>query len=164
MSLFYSTRKNLTSRVLWFSETQVLNKKGKPVQNVFLPSTLLQNPAQEPLKVILKPYSGITHVPAELGEGGPETLVFIELQKCFKKAGCVAEGMLANIIWGFEQCGYDPRAVASGITKLRSLGYVFFSDERGNIVHEQNFSPDKPIWIRYSDKFRTLLIRSIQTA
>ena len=141
----------------------MFNKTGKPHQSVFLPTSVLQDPSKEPLQVILKPYSGITHVPPELGQGGPETLVFIELQKCFKKANFVAEGMLSNIIWGFEQCGYDARAVASGVTKLRTLGYIFFSDERGNPVHEQNFDPKKPVWIRYTDKFRTLLIRSIQT-
>lgn len=141
----------------------MFSKKGKPAQNVFLPTSVLQDPSLEPLHIILRPYSGITHVPAELGQGGPETLAFIELQKCFKKANFVAEGMLANIIWGFEQCGYDPRAVAAGITKLRTLGYVFFSDERGNPVHEQNFDPKKPIWIRYTEKFKALLTRSIQT-
>lgn len=141
----------------------MFNKKGKAVQNIFLPSSLLENATQEPLNIILRPYSGVTHVPSDLGQGGTETLAFIELQKCFQKAGFVAEGMLGNIIWGFEQCGYDPRAVASGISKLRTLGYIYYSDERGNPVHEQNFNQEKPIWIRYTEKFRSLLVRSIQT-
>ena len=117
----------------------------------------------EPLQILIKPYQGITEVPNDVGSGGPETLVFVELQKCFKKAGFVAEGMLSNIIWGFEQCGYDPRAVAAGLSKLRELGYVFYSDERSNPVHEQNFDPNKPVWIRYTPKMCKLFIRSILT-
>ena len=133
----------------------------KPTQSVYLPSSLLQDPTREPLKVILTPYQGITHVPPELGQNDTATLVFIELNKCFKKAGFVAEGMLGNIIWGFQECGYHPNHVAGGLTKLRSLGYVFYSDERGNPIHETNFDPKKPIWIRYAPKFVDLFVRQI---
>lgn len=128
-----------------------------PDQKVYLPSSLLENPEQEPLNIILEPYRGISHIPAEVGLGGPETMVFVELQKCFKKSGFVAEGMLGNIIWGFEQCGYDPRAVASGLGKLKELGYIYYSDEKGNPISEQNFDPEKPVWIRYGEKMKRLL-------
>lgn len=132
-----------------------------PSQNIYLPSSTLIDPTKEPLHIIHTPYEGITHVPADVGQGGPETLVFIELQKCFKKAGFVAEGMLSNIIWGFEQCGYDPRAVAAGLMKLRSLGYTFYSDERRNPIDEQNFDPKLPVWIRYTPKMTALFAKII---
>jgi hypothetical protein len=130
-----------------------------PSQNIYLPASTLIDPTKEPLHIIHTPYSGITHVPADVGQGGPETLVFIELQKCFKKAGFVAEGMLSNIIWGFEQCGYDPRAVAAGLMKLRSLGYTYYSDERRNPIDEQNFNPKLPVWIRYTPKMTALFAK-----
>lgn len=135
----------------------------KPTQQVYLPSSVLEDPTREPLKIILTPYQGITHVPSELGHNDVATFVFIELNKCFKKAGFVAEGMLNNIIWGFIQCGYDPRAVAAGLTKLRALGYVWYSDERGNPVFEQDFNPKNPVWIRYTEKMRDLFVRTVLT-
>lgn len=133
----------------------------KPAQEFYLPSTLLQDPTQEPLKIILTPYCGITHVPSDLGGNDVATLVFVELQKCFKKAGFVAEGMLANIIWGFENCGYAPQHVAGGLAKLRKLGYIRYTDERGNPIFETDFNPKKPVWIRYEPKFTDLLVRGL---
>lgn len=127
---------------------------------IYLPSSVLVDPKREPLDIILTPYRGITHVPSEVALGGTETLVFIELQKCFKKAGFVAEGMLGNIIWGFEECGYHSQAVASGLMKLRELGYVYYSDERRNPIHEQDFNPENPVWIRYGEKMMDLFVRS----
>jgi hypothetical protein len=127
-------------------------------QKVFLPSSLLSDPTREPLQVILPYYQGLKEVPSELGGGDEACLVFIELNKCFKKAGFIAEGMLANVIWGFEQCGYDPRAVASGVAKLRSLGYVEYSDERRQTVHEFGYDAKKPVWIRYTQKMRDLFV------
>lgn len=133
----------------------------RPGQQIHLPSTLLQDPTKEPLKVILTPYHGITHVPSELGNSDVTTFVFIELNRCFQKAGFVAEGMLANIIWGFEQCGYGPNHVAGGLSQLRKLGYIQYTDERNNPIYETNFDPKKPVWIRYAPKFTELFIRSV---
>ena len=136
----------------------------KPEQQIHLPSSVLQDPTREPLQVILTPYQGITHVPSELGQNDVATLVFIELNKCFKKAGFVAEGMLANIVWGFEHCGYAPYHVAAGLARLRKLGYIRYTDERRNEIHETNFDPKKPIWIRYEPKFVDLLVRTVVTS
>jgi hypothetical protein len=124
---------------------------------ITLPSSLLIDPSMEPLQEILAPYRGITHVPSELD--GPALMVFIELQKCFQKAGKVCEGLLPNIIWGFENCGYDPKHVASGLTKLRHLNYIYYSDAGRQPVSEYFFDPAKPVWIRYSDKFTALLVK-----
>lgn len=136
-------------------------KPKKPAQEFYLPTSVLEDPTKEPLRVILTPYQGITHVPSELANNDTATLVFIELNKCFKKAGFVAEGMLSNVIWGFENCGYASNYVASGLSKLRSLGYIKYTDERGNAISEIAFDPKKPIWIRYEPKFTDLFVRSI---
>lgn len=129
--------------------------------SITLPSSLLLDPTKEPLKIILTPYLGITHVPSELAVGnGPDTMVFIELNKCFKKAGFVAEGMMGNIIWGFELCGFDPRHVAAGLTSLRKRGFIKYTDESGEELHEYNFDPKKPIWIRYHKKFTDLFVQN----
>lgn len=131
----------------------------KPPQSIHLPSSLLVDPTKEPLKILQKPYFGIKEVPSELGNNDVATMVFIELNRCFEKAGFVAEGLLGNIIWGFEQCGYDPRHVAAGLTKLRALNYIYYSDELGNRLSEVMFDAKKPIWIRYGKKFTDLIVR-----
>lgn len=131
-------------------------KKIKP--EITLPSSLLIDPRAEPLQTILTPYRGITHVPSEIT--GPALMVFIELQKCFKKADKVSEGLLANVIWGFEQCGYDQNHTAAGLSKLRELGYIHYSDAGGQKLSVIQFDPQKPIWIRYSKKMVDLFVRN----
>lgn len=134
--------------------------RPKPPQSVILPSSLLLDPTKEPLDIVLAHYNGITHVPAELAmNNGPELMVFVELNNCFKKAKHVAEGMLANVLWGFHQCGYDERHVAAGLTKLRTLGYITYTDERRVPISEHDWNPHKPIWIRYTKKFMDLFVQ-----
>lgn len=128
-------------------------------QKVFLPSSLLEDSRAEPLSVRLPYYKGITEVPGDVGHGDEVTLVFIELQKVFKKAGNVSEGLMGNIIWGFEQCGYDPRAVAKGLSGLRTLGYTKYTDPVGEELHELSFDPKTPIWIRYTNKMMDLFVK-----
>lgn len=131
-------------------------------QSFVLPDSVLQDSRHEPLKPIIKPYKGLKRIPAELGDGGPACFVFIELNKCFQKQGYVAEGLLGNVIWGFEQCGYDARRVAQGLTSLRKLGYIYYSDESGGTITETDFNPKKPIWVRYQEKMTDLFIKEIQ--
>lgn len=126
-------------------------------KQVHLPSSLLIDPKSEPLQTILPSYGGVKHVPSELS--GPGQMVFVELNKCFQQAGHVSEGLLPNLIWGFEQCGYDPRHVAAGLTNLRAKGYLFYSDA-GRLPHsELLLTTDKSvqIWVRYTKKFLDLI-------
>jgi hypothetical protein len=126
-------------------------------QAINLPTSMLIDPAIEPLCEILSPYKGISHVPSDLD--GPALMVFIELQKCFQKAGKVCEGLLPNVIWGLSQCGYDERHIAAGLTELRTLGYIYYSDAGRLPVAEWNFHPKNPVWIRYTDRFKAVLIK-----
>ena len=149
-------------------ETQVMtaDKKSdiKPAgfrQSFTLSTDVLANSAHEPLKKIVDPYSGLRHIPPELGDHSPGCFVFIELNKCFSRAGYVAEGMLANVIWGFEQCGYDPNRVAAGLTDLRKKGYITYSDSGGLPIQETDFDPQKIVWIRYTKKMLDLFVRKL---
>lgn len=132
-------------------------------KEITLSSSLLIDPTTEPLQTILPSYRGITHVPSELD--GPALMVFIELQKCFQKAGNVSEGLLPNLIWGFEECGYDPRHVAAGLTKLRALDYLYYSDAGRQRLSEFLITPDKnqKIWLRYTPKFTNLFVKNDST-
>ena len=125
---------------------------------ITLPSDLLINPNKQPLRVILPSYQGITHVPSDITAGGntPELMVFIELNKCFQTQNCVAEGLLGDVIWGLEQCGYANKYVASGLAKLKELGYIQYTDGRSTLIHDLFFDPNKPIWIKYTKKFTDL--------
>jgi hypothetical protein len=128
--------------------------------SIIMPDSVLQNSKKEPLNVIIKPYQGLKRIPQEVNNGGVECLVFYGLAQCFQKHKEVCEGLLANIIWGFEQCGYDPKYVARGLTRLRELDFIFYSSEqRGAPISETNFDPKKPIWIRYTPKMIDLFYR-----
>jgi hypothetical protein len=133
-------------------------KKFAPA--ITLPSSLLIDPTKEPLHVILDPYKGITHVPSDLASSAsPGLFVFTELNRCFDRQGKVSEGLLANVIWGFNQCGHDQATVGQGLAELRSKGYISYSDARGNPISETNFDPQKPIWIRYTEKFKKIFVK-----
>lgn len=67
----------------------------------------------------------------------------------------VAEGLLGNIIWGFENSGYSPVHVGQGLTELRHKGFIRYTDAFGNPIHDHEFDPKRPIWIRYTQKFLT---------
>lgn len=131
----------------------------RPGPSVVLPADLLQNSTPEPLKIIVTPYLGVSHLPSDVQANGPAFLVFQDLLECFKKQGYVAEGLLANVMWGFEQSGRDIKLVAHGLSCLRQLGYVGYSDPLGVRISEHGFNPDIPIWIRYLPKFTALMIR-----
>lgn len=122
--------------------------------SVIMADSVLRNTKKEPLHVIVQKFQGFKSIPTELRDvKTPEGLVFAGLANCFRKAGFVAEGLLPNIIWGFTECGHDAKRVAQGLTKLRSLDYIFYStNQRSETVSETNYDPSKPIWIRYSTK------------
>lgn len=134
-----------------------MTPKKRPVQAFNLPSSLLENATHQKIQVILKPFVGCKLIPAEVGQNGVALLAFQGLLQCFQKAKNVSEGELKDILWGFEQSGHDPRAIAAGLTKLRDLGYVYYTDPLGARITEHNFDPKKAIWLRYSEKFLTLL-------
>lgn len=130
----------------------------KPKPSVVLPSSLLQDVRKEPLQVVAKPYLGITHRPSDV-TGGVAGVVFDLLLSCFQRQQQVAEGLLPNLIWGFQECGHDPRMVAAGLTELRSKGYLYYTDPIGNRISEHNFDPKTPVWVRYQPKLLNLLVR-----
>lgn len=121
-------------------------------QSIHLSTDLLIDPTMQPLMTLRPDFVGVKEVPAEIGENGVAALVFVDLVECFKKAGKICEGKLNDLIWGFNQCGRDPRAVAAGLTHLRKLGYIYYTDPLGAKITEHNFDPKQLIWIRYSDK------------
>jgi hypothetical protein len=131
-------------------------KKTVP-QSVILSSDLLDNTKAQGLTIIYPKYKGCKEIPAEVHGNGVALLTFHALVQCFEKKGNVAEGELPDLIWGFEQCGYDPRAVAAGLTELRRQGYLYYTDPLGVTITEQNFNPKHPVWVRYTPKLLGLL-------
>jgi hypothetical protein len=131
----------------------------RPQPSIILPAELLENPNQEPLKIIVTPYQGVTHLPSDVQGDGTALFVFNDLLGCFKQQGFVAEGLLGNLMWGFEQSGRDLRMVAHGLMKLRQLGYILYSDPIGVPISEHNFIEGVPIWIRYTPKMINLMVR-----
>lgn len=127
--------------------------KKAPSQSIHLSTDLLIDPTMQPLMILRPGFIGVKEVPAEIGQNGVAVLVFVDLVECFKKAGKICEGKLSDLIWGFDQCGRDKRAVAAGLTHLRKLEYIYYTDPLGAKISEHNFDEKKAIWIRYSDKF-----------
>lgn len=129
--------------------------------SVIMPGSVLRDIKKEPLSIVIPVYQGLRNIPIELkNQTTPEGFVFAGLVNCFQRAGFVAEGLLGNIIWGFRECGHPEKKVAQGLTKLRNLGYLYYtSAQRSDVISETNFDPNKPIWIRYSTKMLDIFYR-----
>jgi hypothetical protein len=75
---------------------------------------------------------------------------------CFEKSGEVKEGIIEDILWGFEQCGIPRKLTAKGLVSLESAGYICFQAPNNTPI---TFEAAKihECWIRYQPKLLDML-------
>lgn len=75
---------------------------------------------------------------------------------CFEKQGRVAEGLIGDLIWGFQQCGIPAELTFNGLMQLEKYGYIRFQAKDGQLI---NHTSDKleSAWIRYEQKLKDLV-------
>lgn len=80
-------------------------------------------------------------------------IVLRALFDCFEKQGAVKEGLIGDMIWGFEQNTppIPQNLTTDGLQELARHGYVKFQAKDGSFV---GFESDKitGAWIRYQPK------------
>jgi hypothetical protein len=78
------------------------------------------------------------------------------LFSCFDKQRKISEGLVKDIIWGFEQSGIPQPASLVGLKQLENLGYISFNGPDGGKV--SIFSDRLPdLWVKYEDKLLDLV-------
>lgn len=111
-----------------------------------LEATVENKPQQ--LKKIKSFEAFILGIPANMK--AEAQIVLQALFSCFEKQGTVAEGILEDVYWGFEQNTPPiPRnLVWNGLRELRALGYVRFQAPDNVLA----FEPIPAAWLRYQPK------------
>lgn len=73
------------------------------------------------------------------------------LLDCFTKAKEVREGIVMDILWGFEVSGHSPVDTAYGLVDLKRAGYVGFEAPDGTEVDEHSQFLSQ-CWLTYKPK------------
>jgi len=108
----------------------------------------------QPLK-ILKPYSQTGGcVPVFLQ---PEAqIVMHALFSCFERQKTVQEGLVGDLLWGFEQCGIPAGCSAVGLVELEKQGYVKFQTPDNAFINFQSTKIGEA-WLRYQQKLLDMI-------
>lgn len=121
-------------------------KRTQKLEVQLLPET---RTAPQELKKI-KAFAGlVASIPTSLPAEGQ--MVLQALFDCFERAGAVQEGIIEELLWGFEQCGFPRKLTAHGLVFLEKAGYVKFQTRDGSFV-EFISARTQDSWIRYQPK------------
>ena len=121
---------------------------AKPSKSVMTMEAIVDTTMQ-PLRKI-RPYAAAClHIPGNLSEQAQMTLH--ALFDCFEKQQNVEEGLIGDLIWGFQQSNIPPEVTIQGLQVLALGGYVKFQAPDNTYV---DFSSDKieKAWVRYQPK------------
>lgn len=121
-------------------------KRTQKLEVQLLPET---RTAPQELKKI-KSFAGlVASIPSSLQ--AEAQMVLQALFDCFERSGSIQEGIIEELMWGFEQCGFPRKLTAHGLVFLEKAGYVKFQTRDGSFV-EFVSAKTKDSWIRYQPK------------
>lgn len=148
--------KKLTEReALEALEANPVPEDVKIRNNSFILEAVI-DPTPQPL-LKLRPYHKMAlDIPALLSDEAK--IVLHLLFECFDKAGFVAEGMIGDLMWGFQQVTppTHPSLTLKGIFDLEAAGYIKFQAKDGAIIDKHSDKLESA-WIRYTEKLKNLV-------
>ena len=104
---------------------------------------------------LMKPFSKmIQSVPTTLPQEAQISLR--ALFDCFEKAGAVNEGIIEDLLWGFEQCGIPRKLTAKGLVDLEKADYLFFQAPNNALIAFEAARIHE-CWVRYQPKLLDML-------
>jgi hypothetical protein len=121
-------------------------KRTQKLEVDLLPET---RTAPQELKKIKSFFKLVASIPTTLPAEGQ--MVLQALFDCFERNGNVQEGIVEELMWGFEQCGFPRKLTAHGLVFLEKAGYVKFQTRDGLFV-EFVSAKLSDSWIRYQPK------------
>lgn len=81
----------------------------------------------------------------------PGGIVYSLLLKTFMKQGFVKEGLIGDVIFGFEACGIPPDLTIQGLANLNKNGYVKFQAKDNTYVSIYD-DASGGAWVKYLPK------------
>lgn len=131
------------SRVMGLSQDQIRpspqlilpgDMRGRPVASV--EATVEISPQKLRTKVMRPFEEACWSIPMDISENARKVMRC--LIDCFTKAGEVREGIVKDVLWGFEVSGHSPVDTAYGLVDLKRAGYVGFEAPDGTEVDEHS--------------------------
>lgn len=125
--------------------TAVADGKTKSVMTL---EATVENKPQE-LR-LLKPYFiSSMAIPGSLSQQAQ--IVLHSLFSCFERQQSVKEGLLEDLVFGFEAAGVPIRLTIDGVRHLMNTGYLSLRDPHGEAI---DFSSSKVLkaWVSYEPK------------
>lgn len=124
-------------------------ESGVKIKNTDFVFTVEVENNPQPLKR-LRPYGkAVAAISGLLPDEAQITLRL--LFDCFQKAGHVSEGLIGDLLWGFEQCNIPPRLTFEGLVQLESFGYIRFQAKDGAFISKESTLLESA-WVRYTPK------------
>lgn len=103
----------------------------------------------------LRPYGrAVAAIPGLLPDEAQ--IVLRMLFDCFEKAGTVSEGLIGDLMWGFQQCGVSPELTYNGLMSLESFGYIKFQAKDGAYTGKGSDKLESA-WVRYQPKLMEMV-------
>lgn len=102
----------------------------------------------------IKPFLEHQPIPGSLSHIGREVLKLIF--NCFERKGHVSEGLIGDVMFGFEAAGVPPELTLAGLKDLQKEGFVDFQAKDGSFITMES---DKitSAWVRYKKKLLDLV-------
>jgi len=127
--------------------------EGSPMVNsLTLEATVDVNP--QPLRKMLPYHSAARKIPSTIP--AEAQIVLQGLLACFEKQGDVSEGLIGDIIWGFEAGKIPPECTYTGLKQLAELEYLKFQATDNSYVDITSDSAQSA-WVRYQQKLLNLI-------
>lgn len=107
--------------------------------------------AQQKLHVV-RPFEHLADaIPGSLSSEAQ--IVMRALFDCFDRQGQVKEGLLDDLLWGFEQCGIPPMLTYEGLRVLERSGFIEFTTlEHMPVLDLKMVKSPKFVWVKYRRK------------
>lgn len=127
-----------------------------PVSNKIVNSMTMEatvEVAPQPLKKI-KPFAvACMNIPTTLP--AEAQIVLQALFSCFERQNNVSEGLIGDVMWGFENAGIPAECSYKGIIQLGRLGYIKFQGPDNAYISE-NGNLEKA-FVRYQPKMLEMI-------
>jgi len=115
---------------------------------------------RQELRAIKPFFTMITSVPSSLPPAGQ--FVLTNLMNCFQKSRFVKEGLVGDVIFGFEASDIPAEATIQGLSDLERAGFIRFQAKDGSFV---DFSSDQitSAFVRYQKPLLDLVFEGEKT-
>jgi uncharacterized protein YfkK (UPF0435 family) len=139
-----------------FDKLPSLNPKGVAASSVMNLSVAVDSEEMKPqeLKTLRPFYDMVQSLPSTLP--AEAQMIGQALFSVFERGREVKEGQLKDLVWGFAQCGFEPKLSVVGLFHLQEAGYIRLQAPSNEYVAFTSTQIEE-CWVRYQKKLLDLV-------